>query len=81
MDPIRERFQLHAFNAFYKAALLGGEQQLEAFVTAIIKSSDEETDKVLEKNPAAIRQYMAFVADEKKRKKLLAKPKEIVNVD
>ena len=51
---MRDRFQFAAFKAFFKAAKMGDLSNEEAFASAIIKSSDEETKRVLKKDPGAI---------------------------
>jgi hypothetical protein len=42
----RDKFQLRAFQAMYKAARLGGMGNLESFVSAICGSSDDAFDKL-----------------------------------
>ena len=42
----RDRFQVRAFEAFYRAALIGGLDRLTAFVSAIVKSCDDEFNKL-----------------------------------
>jgi len=56
----RDRFQVAAFHAFFKAARIGGKDIDTAFVDAIINSSDEETAKVLAKDPNAIQRWLEF---------------------
>ena len=43
---MRDRFQVRAFEAFYRAALIGGGDSLMAFVSAIVKSCDDEVSRL-----------------------------------
>ena len=47
----KDMFQYAAFKAFYKAARLGGLDRINAFVSGIVKSSNDEADKL---SPAVI---------------------------
>ena len=57
----RDRFQVAAFHAFYKAARISGLDRLNAFVSGIVKSSDEETDRILANDPNAIQRWLDFI--------------------
>ncbi|MBA7654987.1 hypothetical protein ES703_62883 [subsurface metagenome] len=59
---IQDKFQVTAFHAFYKAAIIGGKNLDEAFVNAIVKSSDDEMERVLANDPNAIQRYLDFVS-------------------
>jgi len=50
----RDRFQYAAFQAFFRGAKLGGKSNDKAFVSAIVASNDNVTDKILAKNPNTI---------------------------
>ena len=65
---IEDNFQLAAFHAFYKAARVGGLDRLNAFVSGIVKSSDEEMEKVLANNPNVVQQWRDFVSSTKTNK-------------
>ncbi len=54
MISIRDKFQVTAFQIFYKAALIGGAFLEQAFATAIAKSSDDEVDALVKKAPNLI---------------------------
>ena len=55
---LRDRFQYAAFTVHYHINLRGGMENTEAFVKAIAATSDEFTDKVLERYPDAIDRWL-----------------------
>ena len=60
----RDRFQVAAFQAFFNVARIGGLNRLNAFVSGIVKSSDDEVDRILANNPNAIQQWLDFISSE-----------------
>ncbi len=58
---VRDNFQIAAFHAFYKAAKIGGLDRLNAFVSGIVKSSDDEMERALAKDPDAIQRWLDLV--------------------
>lgn len=54
---IEDRFQYAAFRTHYKINRRAGDSNAEAFGKAIAATSDEATERAIERTPDAIRQW------------------------
>jgi len=56
-NVLADKFQVAAFGVHYKIARRAGDGYLEAFVKAIVQTSDEETAAALERDSNCITQW------------------------
>ena len=66
---LRDRFQIAAFQAFYRAAQIGGKDRYQCFIAGICGSCDLEVDRLLAENPTAIEEWQAKTKEMKRRKR------------
>ncbi len=66
---LRDRFQIAAFQAFYRAAEIGGKDRYQCFIAGICGSSDLEVNRLLAENPTAIEEWQAKTKEMKRRKR------------
>jgi len=53
----RDKFQVEAFRAFFRGAIVGGKTPEQAFATAIFESRDDKVERLLAKNPRIVKQW------------------------